>query len=154
MNSTVIFRKPGPSNEDACCPPDESRNNRKVVMIVDDQSVVRRCLELTAKRASFTEVETYDNAMSALDAFRLAPDSYQVVITDYHMPGLTGTELIKRIQSIQPDQSIILMSAALSAKEAGIENNPRCRFLRKPFDWLDLTREIDDLENGRTAKRI
>ena len=102
-------------------------------MIVDDHPVIRQCMQMTAERKSKARVETYGNPLKALSAFQTNPDRYRVVINDYHMPEMSGSELIRGIQAVQPDQSILLMSAAANAEEVEVADDPHYRFLRKPF---------------------
>jgi DNA-binding NtrC family response regulator len=159
MNSTVIFRKSGLSKADAFRRSEPATGARRqpqpeTLMIVDDHHVILRCMKMTAEKISNAKVETYSCPLQALRAYRENPDRYRAVITDYHMPEMTGVELIDLIHSIRPDQPIVLMSAAASPEETDLKNNPRCRFLRKPFGWHELTREIDDLETDRFANRI
>lgn len=154
MNSTVIFRKPGRPAADAYRLADQVAAERQVMMVVDDHPVIRQCMQLTAERTANTEIETYGNPLEALNAFQSNPDRYRVVITDYHMPEMTGAELIRGIQAIQPDQSIVLMSAAANANEVEIATGRHCRFLRKPFGWAELTEQIEQLESARINRRF
>lgn len=46
--------------------------------------------------------------MEALELFRSQPDQFDLVITDYTMPLMTGVALAKEILNIRPDAPIIL----------------------------------------------
>jgi CheY-like chemotaxis protein len=53
----------------------------------------------------------------ALRAFRARPDSYDAVITDYNMPGMSGMELAQQLMRIRPDAPIALTSGYLRPAE-------------------------------------
>ncbi len=49
-------------------------------------------------------------AGEALEAFRTEPDKFNLVVTDYTMPNMTGLELAKEMLGIRPDLPIIMCS--------------------------------------------
>jgi two-component system cell cycle sensor histidine kinase/response regulator CckA len=53
-------------------------------------------------------VTTKTSSIEAMDAFRAAPDTFDLVITDMTMPGLTGAELAKELMAIRSNLPIIL----------------------------------------------
>jgi two-component system NtrC family sensor kinase len=76
------------------------------ILIVDDSAVVRkvfkRCLIM---RYDVDEVE------SVLDAIaELRRSSYDLVITDVMMPGLSGIELLRRIVDSYPETAVLVVS--------------------------------------------
>ena len=54
------------------------------------------------------EVDIRTSSRDALDAFRANPRKYDLVITDYTMPGMTGMALSEELLKIRPDIPIIL----------------------------------------------
>jgi YesN/AraC family two-component response regulator len=61
------------------------------------------------------------NGNEALATFRNSPESFDLVITDQTMPGLTGTNLARLMLQIRPDMPIILCtgySSNVSEEEA------------------------------------
>jgi DNA-binding NtrC family response regulator len=54
-------------------------------------------------------VETAANGRAALAMF--AKDKFDVVITDYAMPGMKGDELAVAIKSLAPEQPVVLITA-------------------------------------------
>jgi CheY-like chemotaxis protein len=63
----------------------------------------------------------------ALADFKRDPLAYDLVITDQHMPGMTGDSLARRLRKVRPDIPIILFTGFSSeiseetAREAGIQ---------------------------------
>ncbi len=79
----------------------------------------------------------------ALDAFRTAPQGFDLVITDQTMPKMTGEVLIRELRHIRPDLPIILCtgySHTMTEEKAhtlGIDT-----YLLKPLLAADLDRAI------------
>jgi CheY-like chemotaxis protein len=77
------------------------------ILLVDDNSdglLVRRCLLEEIGCC----VHTAANGEEGLKLFQAA--RFDVVVTDYRMPGMDGAELIQRIRLLDPNARIILLS--------------------------------------------
>lgn len=54
------------------------------------------------------EVTGVDSSEKALKEFKRSPHSFDLLITDQTMPGLTGSDLAQQILKIRPGMPIIL----------------------------------------------
>ncbi len=76
------------------------------ILIVDDDELIRETLyELLSSNYSCDTAETADIALA-----KLADDSFNVVVTDISMPGLTGLELLERVVAQYPQTAVIIVS--------------------------------------------
>lgn len=103
-----------------------------VVWIVDDDKSIRWVIEKALEKASITN-QSFSNAQALLEALKnKRPD---VLITDIRMPGMSGFELLEKVQLQYPDLPVIIMTAhsdldsAVSAFHGGA-----FEYLPKPFD--------------------
>lgn len=110
------------------------------VLIVDDEVTVTRVLASGLRRSSgHYQVETATSGEEALEKIR--QQSYDVVVTDYKMPGISGLDLAREIRRISPATAVVLMTAygtselRASVHEIGVE------YLDKPFP-IDRLREL------------
>jgi two-component system NtrC family sensor kinase len=101
------------------------------ILIVDDSAVVRRSLS----KALSADYECFV-AASVLEAFDLLKNvEFALVITDIIMPGLSGTELLRKVISSYPQTAVIVVSGvdrpqrALDAIRLGAFD-----YLIKPYD--------------------
>jgi len=59
-------------------------------------------------------VETVGNGQEAIDKIAAAIQPYDVIITDHHMPGINGLELVTYIRTTPFAGKIIVFSSELS----------------------------------------
>ncbi len=123
------------------------------VLIVDDEAAVGHFLgELLHIRGCETLVFT--DSREALDFFAANPQAFDLVITDQAMPGLTGSELARKMLDMRPDLPIILCTGyseyldEIQAQRLGIRH-----YLTKPIDvmvFVNAVNELLDYRPGRT----
>jgi two-component system response regulator FixJ len=106
--------------------------NDQVVHVIDDDAAVRESLAFLLGTSGFT-AHTYETADAFLHAL---PDiEAGCVITDVRMPGLTGIELLERLNESAARLPVIVVTGhgdvalAVAAMKLGAAD-----FLEKPFD--------------------
>jgi two-component system cell cycle sensor histidine kinase/response regulator CckA len=117
-------------------------SGKERILVVDDEAII---VELNTQRLSRLgyEVSTRTSSVDALEFFRKEPDRFDLVVTDYTMPNMTGMDLARELMKIRPDIPIILCtghSESISpetAKQGGIK-----AFLMKPIAKHDLARAV------------
>ena len=119
----------------------------QIMLVDDEESLLKGLGDLLAILGY--RVSSFDDSLRALEAFEQSPDSFDVLITDQTMPGLTGTELTERIHALRSGLPVILCtgySQAVSpekAAELGIDY-----FLQKPFSHAELACAIRQVVDG------
>ncbi len=91
-------------------------------------------------------VDSMTSSVKAWEAFMKEPNKYDLVITDYTMPGMTGDLLAEKIREIRPEIPII-MCTGISLDPKIIKNFGFERILMKPLDMdylLQVVRKILD----------
>jgi DNA-binding NtrC family response regulator len=82
--------------------------DKRKILVVDDDDFSRRPVCETLKRRGYVVEETSDGA-SALDM--LAKDGFDLVISDFKMPGMNGVELLEKIRKMDLDVPFLIMTA-------------------------------------------
>jgi CheY-like chemotaxis protein len=78
----------------------------------------------------------------------LATQAFDLVISDFHMPGMSGLELLKRIQQDHHKTQLVLITAfATEALEAEVRRLG-ISYLTKPFELPLLVQLIQNLIHG------
>ncbi|MGA7642981.1 MAG: response regulator, partial [Syntrophobacteraceae bacterium] len=91
------------------------------------------------------------DSMKTLEVFRSTPHEFDLLITDYTMPKLTGLDLAGEVRRIRPDMPFLLCTGFsekithAGVKELGME------LLMKPFNMVQISqavRKILDEQKG------
>jgi len=115
---------------------------RGKVLVVDDDSNVNSMLSDVLSRHGY-QIDTATAAEQALDKYR--PDAYDVVVSDIKMPGMDGTDLLRKIRAVDRDTSVILVTgfADLNTARDAVRSGA-FDYVLKPFNLQELVREVDD----------
>ena len=112
------------------------------ILLVDDEEAMVDAIKPMLERLGY-QVAARTSSIEALEAFRANSDKYDLVITDYTMPNMTGIELTKKLLRLRPDIPIILCTGFSEqineekAKEKGIQ-----AFLMKPIVMHEMANSI------------
>jgi PAS domain S-box-containing protein len=90
------------------------RGNGESVMIVDDEKSLVALAEEVLAEIGYEPIG-FSSSMEALEAFRAAPQRFDIVLTDEIMPELLGTDLARQIRLLRPDIPIVLTSGYAGA---------------------------------------
>ena len=85
----------------------------------------------------FNSVDAVDDGDKALELYQ--QNEYDIILTDIRMPNMDGIELTKKIYEINPQQSIIILSAHDESKHLiPLINLGVSQFIKKPIDYQEL----------------
>ena len=101
----------------------------KKILVIDDEPDILRTLMMTLSQEEY-HVTTATGGEAALEIFRRQP--FDLVITDMRMPGMDGTEVIRRIKALDPDMEVIMLTGY-----ATLENRALLQSLRENEKELD-----------------
>lgn len=131
----------------------DTRGNTRL-LIVDDEQSIRDILARTLKQAGY-ECQVAVDAADALN--RLEKGTYQAVLSDILMPGMTGVELLDRIKNKHPDIAVIMVTAvaetgtAVDALKRGASD-----YITKPFNLEEVIISVErclEMRNLELANR-
>ncbi len=86
------------------------------ILYADDLLELREVTRLSLTRDGH-QIECYPDAISALARITDDP-SFDLVITDHHMPGMSGLECVRQLRQLQFAGKIMVFSSELSAAVA------------------------------------
>jgi len=110
----------------------KENDSKARILIVDDEPVVRNLLrELLGGNYECVEADSAEDALVLLQT-----ETFNLVISDIQMSGISGLEMIPRVIEFAPDISIIMISglqnieSAIKSMRAGAFD-----YITKPFDF-------------------
>jgi len=81
------------------------------ILIVEDDAVARELLRETLTGKGY-KVTLASDGVDALA--RIREDSFDLVITDFAMPGLDGLALLTKVKRVMPQMRVILLTASIN----------------------------------------
>ena len=116
------------------------------ILVVDDSPTIRELTKIFLKDLEFTNVEEAADGSNALE--KLKSEVFDLVITDWNMPQLSGLDLLKAIRADDKMRKIpVLMVTSVDEKDnviqavqAGIND-----YILKPFSAEVLKNKIDKI---------
>ena len=118
------------------------RCSNRAVLIVEDERVARRALR------ALLSASGYDTAAagSAEEALQLLQDrpAPRVALVDLNLPGMSGLDLIRRLEQLDPSVHAVLMTGAGDDILAEALREHYVPYVRKPLDFSRLLTMIGD----------
>jgi CheY-like chemotaxis protein/anti-sigma regulatory factor (Ser/Thr protein kinase) len=109
------------------------------VLLVDDDDAVRTVL-CEQLRDLGMEVETAASGQQAIEHMKKSKRGFDLLLTDFAMPGLNGIETIRSAREEWPDLRVILMTGY--ADDAAIGEMDQVAILRKPINPAELRKSL------------
>ncbi|MBF0278525.1 MAG: PAS domain S-box protein [SAR324 cluster bacterium] len=136
-------------------PENSFETSRDCIMLVDDDPMVNQLGTSILKKLGY-QVESFLNAHEALKAFEAAPEKFQLILTDYTMPNVTGPQLIKQVKAIRSDIPVLIITGYSNLATPENYKEWRCDgFVKKPFDVAKLSNAVRQvLANAKTRATV
>jgi CheY-like chemotaxis protein len=132
---------------------DGSRGQGEHVLYLDDEApLVELAIRLLGRLGY--RVSGFNDPQTAIDAVRANPGEFDVVITDFNMPGVSGLEVAREIRRLQPALPVVLTSGYVSedlvatAAAAGV-----VQVVYKPSSAHELCETIHRILASRSVSR-
>lgn len=110
--STPHATKPSSSVQNASMSSEPDSLNRHILYLDDDDTLVflvRRLLQ----RRGYT-VTTFTDQQEAIEAVRAQPKAFDLFMTDFNMPGMSGLDVAKAVLAISPSLTVAVASGYIT----------------------------------------
>ena len=110
------------------------------VLVVDDEAALRRTLRASLVTSGFA-VEEAGNGPEAIAAIQRR--SFDLVLLDVNMPGMSGVEVCRQIRAVAPRTGIVMVTVRdaeedkIRALDAGADD-----YVTKPFRFRELIARV------------
>jgi signal transduction histidine kinase/CheY-like chemotaxis protein len=110
------------------------------ILVVEDELALREILQATLEHAHY-RVTVTSNGIEALEAARKENATFDLVVTDFEMPFMTGRMLVEQLATHLPSTRFVVMTGSLDATGEQEAVNAQWR-LRKPFTTQVLLQTV------------
>ncbi|MBN1295852.1 response regulator [bacterium] len=114
-----------------------------ILWVDDNQTVLDVAVEMAETLGHHTTAAL--DGFEAVKLFRIAPDMFDFVVLDVHMPGMNGWDTFIKLLEIKPDATVVVCTGrGLSSEADKMIRHGAYTILHKPFTASDL----NDLMNA------
>jgi PAS domain S-box-containing protein len=117
----------------------------ETILLVEDQPEVRRFAATCLRSYGYRVLEA-SNGEEALRLYRETSGPIQITVTDVVMPGMTGVDLSKKLQSLSPSAKVLFVSGyadSVILRHGVLDSN--IPFLQKPYSPSALIQKIREV---------
>ena len=119
----------------------QNQINRSILLVDDELDIVNLFTELL--KGKKYGVFGFTNPLKALEDYKENYDQYGMVISDIRMPKMNGFDLVKNVKKIDPNVSIILMSAYVDIDYSQLDDITINAFIQKPIKIMELLSTVE-----------
>jgi len=114
------------------------------MLLVDDEPLVRQVLARMLEESGFTVVQA-ENGRHALQVSEQVGPAVKLVVTDIHMPLMTGFEFARVFRTRYPSVPFLFITGGEAYAPVAIPPDLPGDFLWKPFGPESLLLKVDQL---------
>ena len=126
-------------------------STERTILVADDESHILHVVSLKLRNAGYRVLTAHDGQEALEIAQQQRPD---LLITDYHMPQLSGIELCRKLKQDPATAhipAIMLTARGYELEPADTEQSGILRMLSKPFSPRHLLSTVEEVLSGAAA---
>ena len=110
------------------------------ILFVDDEQMLHALFQRLFSRHGLT-VTCCSNGVQAVE--KLKEESFDLVVTDFMMPDMDGTQLLSHIRQEYPHLKVIMITAHANVQQAvRVMKNGAIDYIPKPFSTTELLERV------------
>jgi two-component system chemotaxis response regulator CheY len=122
------------------------------ILVVDDEPFAQKLAATVLRQIGVKTVVVAKSGQEALKILSEPHQKFDLVISDWNMPEMTGLNLLKKVRETWPEMPFIMLTGktagdfVLAAKDNGVNG-----YIAKPFAPAQLTAKIAAVLKIKTA---
>lgn len=122
----------------------------ELIFVVEDNDGVRHLVIETLRGAGY-EVIYAESPEEAEPLFRMHASRVALLLSDFVMPGESGTQFYRRMLALRPDLRVLFMSGYSENRDFEFIENNGLPMLNKPFMPRELVRRVREVLDSRVG---
>lgn len=143
LDASRGITRPGLPAAPSTRPKSLALSNDKVILYVEDEPKIEALITRALKNSGL-RVKSFHCSIQALQWYDEHQPELGMLLTDVHLPRLSGIELYEALRSQVPELSVLYLSGASphELQNALNQGNPRVQLLQKPFSTTRLIEQV------------
>jgi CheY-like chemotaxis protein len=122
------------------------------VLVIDDDPAIRSLLaDVLTVVLDAEVVDTAQDGAAGLALF--VPGRYDLVVTDFLMPGLRGTEVAEIVRQRDPDARVVMLTGSVADEELRRERAAGVTVLAKPIGIEEFRVAVNEVLLGGVGQQ-
>jgi nitrogen-specific signal transduction histidine kinase/ActR/RegA family two-component response regulator len=127
-------------------PPVEHTQAQRPILLVEDEDAVRSVASALLRQQGYHVLDA-STPQAAVDIFEQHAREIDLLLTDVVMPEMSGPALAQRFVGMRPELQVLFISGYTTPALAREMENPKMKFLSKPFQASALVAAVRDIFN-------
>ena len=127
-------------------PPVEHTQEERTILLVEDEDSVRSVASALLRQQGYHVLDA-STPRAALAIFEQHAREIDLLLTDVVMPEMSGPALAQRFVGMRPELQVLFISGYATPALAREMENPKMKFLSKPFQASALVAAVRDIFN-------
>ncbi|XOV79647.1 MAG: response regulator [Aestuariibacter sp.] len=121
----------------------KSPQNAPNIIVIDDEELTQELIRHMLREVFVGDMVVYSTCEKALRRLKQEPKHYNLIISDWEVPGLNGLEFLKEVRKLDPEMPFLMVTGhsskdlVVNAIKAGVND-----FLVKPFTAQGLLKKV------------
>jgi PAS domain S-box-containing protein len=128
-------------------PPVEDTEERRTILLVEDEDSVRSVVNALLLQQGYYVLDA-STPLAALAIFEQHAREIDLLLTDVVMPEMSGPALAQRLVGMRPELHVLFISGYTTPALAREMENPKMKFLSKPFQPSALVAAVREIFSG------
>lgn len=130
----------------------EAMDPKRILIVEDEPRIaLALCRALEFPPSGARRVEISPVAETALT--RLQNESYDLIITDLRMPGMSGAEFLRQVHDLYPGTRTMLITGFGSSEVEDLAHRLGASYMAKPFSLHCFVKRVDQIMAEEEQKR-
>ncbi|MFO7838243.1 MAG: PAS domain S-box protein [Desulfosalsimonadaceae bacterium] len=120
-------------------------DGRGTILVVDDEEMIIEVAREMLESLGY-DVISGKSGDEAVQRLSENPDTVDLVILDFVMPGMSGSEVLEQLKALKPEIKVLLASGYNFNGRADALMQRGCSgFIQKPFNLAELSRKLHEM---------
>lgn len=111
-----------------------SKQKQPNILLIDDEELTQELMRHMLRELHCGEVDIHSSCSKALSRLKKTTGYFDLIISDWEVPGLNGLDFLKEVRKLEPDVPFLMVTGnsgrdlVIKAVQSGVTD-----FLAKPF---------------------
>lgn len=131
-----------------------AKAKRPNIIVIDDEELTQELIRHMLRELEIGEIAIFSSCSKALSRIKKNGEHFDLIISDWEVPGLNGLDFLKEFRKIQKETPFLMVTGnaskelVVNAMKAGVT-----AFIAKPFTANSLLQKVTKLTGAKMLEK-